>query len=93
MHARPANNLVVIDLNRAKVDFVVDFNIQAAADCRAEIRVREREGRRVGDKRRASSGRTGERVVFEVPYGNSGERVGERPKARLRNVIFDLHAA
>ena len=88
-----AEDRAVIDLDSAKIDFFVDFYIETAADRHREMGVGESEGDRVGDVRRARAGSTYERVVFEASYADAGERVSEGFKARLRSVVFDLHAA
>lgn len=81
---------VVIDLKGAEIYFIVDFDIETAADGEREIRVRERSER--ADRYGAGCLKTGN-IAAETIDRDAGERVREGFEARLRLVVFDLNAA
>ena len=90
--AAAAENRFVIDLNGAKIDAVVDSNVETAADRRREIRVVEIEIDAGRIRRRAVSRRARE-AEFIARHGDARERMRERLESRFRGVVFNLHAA
>jgi len=86
-------NRVVIDLNGAKVDFVVDFYIQTAAERTGDAGIGKSRIVKNRNAGRTISGRAGEIFKPRAIDGDAAEREGERLEPGFRGVVLELHAA